>query len=47
MEIRVVIGRLLERLPDLQLAPGAQPTRFASAIVNGLTQLPAVFAPTA
>ncbi|MEE2664020.1 MAG: cytochrome P450 [Myxococcota bacterium] len=46
MEIRVVIGRLLERLPDLQLAPGSQPTRFASSIVNGLTKLPAVFAPT-
>jgi cytochrome P450 family 142 subfamily A polypeptide 1 len=47
MEIRVAIGRILERLPDLTLAPGAQLLRFRSPIVNGLTQMPAVFTPQA
>ena len=45
MEIGNAIFRLLERLPDLELAPGTQPTRFPSPIVNGLLNLPAVFAP--
>ncbi len=42
MEIAVVIGRLLERLPELALAPGTRPTRAASPIVNGLARMPVV-----
>ena len=45
MEIRNTISRLLERLPDLELVPGTQPTRFGSTIVNGLAHMPTVFTP--
>ena len=47
MEIRNTIARLIERLPDLELDPDTKPTRFASAIVNGLVHLPAQFTPIA
>jgi cytochrome P450 len=47
MEMRVVIGRVLERLPDLELDAGARPSFFRSAVMNGLTRLPAVFTPRA
>ena len=42
MEIRVTLERLLERLPGLELSPDAPPQRFASSVVNGLSQLPVV-----
>ncbi len=42
MEISVVIGRLLDRLPELELAPGARPLRAPSPILNGLVRLPVV-----
>ena len=45
MEIRNAISRLLDRLPDMALVPGTEPTRFPSAIVNGLVHLPATFTP--
>ena len=45
MEIRHTIDRLLDRLPDLELAPGRPPCRFFSPIVNGLSEMPAVFTP--
>jgi cytochrome P450 family 142 subfamily A polypeptide 1 len=45
MEIRNAVARLIERLPDLELAPGTEPTRFPSAIVNGLVHMPTVFTP--
>ena len=45
MEIRNAIQRLLERLPDLELVPGTVPTRFPSAIVNGLVHMPTVIEP--
>ena len=47
MEVRVAIGRLLERLPDLRPEPGTRPTRSWSSIINGLERLPVVFTPTA
>ena len=47
MEIRVTLERVLARLPDLQLAPGARLERHASSIVNGLVHMPAVFTPAA
>jgi cytochrome P450 family 142 subfamily A polypeptide 1 len=45
MEIRVAVGRLLERLPDLELAPGTRPERAFSPIINGLVSMPVVFTP--
>lgn len=42
MEISVVIGRLLDRLPELELAPGARPLRAPSPILNGLVRMPVV-----
>ncbi len=47
MEIRVTLERLLTRLPDLQLAPGARLERHPSSIVNGLVHMPVVFTPVA
>jgi cytochrome P450 len=47
MEMRVAIGRVLERLPDLRLEPGSKPRYFRSSVMNGLTSLPAVFTPRA
>jgi cytochrome P450 len=47
MEMRVAIGRILERLPDLYLEPGSSPRHFHSSVMNGLTYLPAVFTPRA
>jgi cholest-4-en-3-one 26-monooxygenase len=47
MEMRVVIGRVLERLPDLELDGSAKPSFFRSAVMNGLTCLPVVFTPRA
>ncbi|MBJ22098.1 MAG: cytochrome P450 [bacterium] len=46
MEIGNAVQRLIERLPDLELAPGTEATRFPSAIVNGLAHMPTVFTPT-
>jgi cytochrome P450 len=45
MEMRVALGRILERLPDLQLDPSEAPRFFPSSVVNGLTYLPACFGP--
>ena len=42
MEIGVVIGRLLERLPELELEPGARPLRAPRPIITGLLRLPVV-----
>ena len=47
MEIRVTLERLLERLPELQLAPDGETLRFPSSIVNGLSKLPVIFPPRA
>jgi len=47
MEMRVAIGRTLERLPDLELDAAAKPLYFRSSVMNGLDRLPAVFTPRA
>ena len=47
MEIATVIGALLERLPDLRLAPGAR-VRFArNPILAAIDEMPVEWAPTA
>jgi cytochrome P450 family 142 subfamily A polypeptide 1 len=45
MELRVMIRELVERLPDMHVAPGAGPTRVASTLVRGIASLPVVFTP--
>ena len=47
MEIEVVIGRILERLPDLQLAPGEAVVESPHPIIAWLERMPVVFTPTA
>jgi cytochrome P450 family 142 subfamily A polypeptide 1 len=47
MEIRVTLARVLTRLPDLQMAPGAKLERHPSSIVNGLVHMPVIFKSTA
>jgi cholest-4-en-3-one 26-monooxygenase len=45
MELRVMVRELVERLPDMRVAPGAAPTRVASTLVRGISSLPVVFTP--
>ena len=40
MEIRTVLRRVLERLPEIRLAAGAQPVPTRSALIDGLHELP-------
>ena len=40
LEIRAVLSRVLERLPDLRLAAGAAPVEMPSALLDGLEELP-------
>jgi cytochrome P450 len=40
MEIRVVLRRILERLPKIRLADGATPRQTQSALIDGLDELP-------
>jgi cholest-4-en-3-one 26-monooxygenase len=43
MELRVMVQALVERLPDMRIAPGAAPERVASTLVRGIKSLPVVF----
>lgn len=43
MEVQVAVGRLLERLPGLRLAPDAEPTYGDSWLLRQLRTLPLVF----
>ena len=45
MEVATVVGRLVERLPDLALDPDDAPVRTRSPIVNGMIRLPVIFTP--
>jgi cytochrome P450 len=40
MEIRVVLGRILERLPEIRLAEGGRAVPTPSALIDGLDELP-------
>ena len=43
VEVQSMVGRVLERLPDIELAGDARPAEF----LGGLTELPVRFSPTA
>ncbi len=43
MEIRTVLGRVLERLPGIRLAAGADVASTPSALIDGLDALPVAF----
>jgi cholest-4-en-3-one 26-monooxygenase len=45
LELRVVFEELLRRLPDLRLAPGAEPSWVPNAFTRGLASLPLEFTP--
>jgi cholest-4-en-3-one 26-monooxygenase len=47
LEIRTMIGELIRRLPDIDMAPEARPVFAPSSFVRGITQLPMVFTPEA
>ena len=47
MEIGVVLERVLARLPELALAPGAGPRRGRNAILDAIDELQVVFEPSA
>lgn len=45
MEIRTLFEELIRRVPDIQVAPGAQPVRVPSPLVRGISSLPVTFTP--
>ena len=45
LELRVVFEELLRRLPDLRVAPGAQPRWVPNAFTRGLASLELEFTP--
>jgi cytochrome P450 len=45
MEIETVIGALLERLPDLRLAPGARVREARNPILSAIEEMPVEFTP--
>jgi cytochrome P450 family 142 subfamily A polypeptide 1 len=47
MELRVMVETLIERFPNMRVAPGAAPRRAASTLVSGIEHLPVTFAPLA
>src|SRR5262245_3036950 len=47
IEIEVVIGRLLERLPDLRLVPGARVREGRNPILASIEEMPVEFTPPA
>jgi cytochrome P450 len=40
MEIRTVLRKILQRLPDIRLAEGAAPVPTPSALIDGLEEMP-------
>jgi cytochrome P450 len=42
-EMRVAIGALLDRLPNLRLDPDAEMPRFIGMYERGATEIPVVF----
>jgi cytochrome P450 family 142 subfamily A polypeptide 1 len=45
LELRVAFEELLRRIPDLRLAPGAEPAWVPNAFTRGLASLPLEFTP--
>ncbi len=45
LEIRVIFEEIMRRMPDLALAPGAEPHRVPSAFAVGYDAIPMVFTP--
>jgi cytochrome P450 family 142 subfamily A polypeptide 1 len=45
LELKITLQALLERLPDMRVAPGTTPVRQASTLVRGIASLPVVFTP--
>jgi cytochrome P450 family 142 subfamily A polypeptide 1 len=44
-EIRILLEELFTRLPDLRVAPGAEPIRAPNSLVTTIESLPVVFTP--
>jgi len=45
LEMRIAFEHILDRLPDLQFAPGTSPTPDVTSLTQGLAHLPLVFTP--
>jgi cytochrome P450 family 142 subfamily A polypeptide 1 len=45
LEVRVMYEEILQRLPDVRLAPGAKAVRAPSSFIRGIASLPVVFTP--
>jgi cytochrome P450 family 142 subfamily A polypeptide 1 len=46
LELSIMTKRVLQRLPDLQLADGARLSLRAANFVSGLESMPVIFTPT-
>jgi len=46
-ELRIMVEALVERFPDMRVAPGCGPERMASTLVSGIRRLPVVYAASA
>jgi len=46
-ELRIMIEALVERFPDMRVAPGGAAERMASTLVSGIRRLPVVYAASA
>ena len=45
LEMKIAFDHILDRMPDLQLAPGTTPTPDVTSLTQGLAHLPVVFTP--
>lgn len=45
LEIRVMFEELLRRVPDMEVAPGAEPTKVPSAFACAYDAIPVQFTP--
>jgi cytochrome P450 family 142 subfamily A polypeptide 1 len=43
LELKLAVRALIDRLPDMRVAPGATPVRMASTLVRGIASLPVVY----
>lgn len=46
LEMRIAFEHLMDRLPDIALAPGTTPTPGVTPLVEGMAKMPVVFTPT-